>query len=261
MDEKWRPVKGYEGDYEVSNLGRVRSIDRYIECARRGVHLYKGHILRQENKYNGFSQGPEYQRVRLCRNGKVVHKSVHRLVAEAFLENNNPCKLTEVNHKNGIRNDNSVDNLEWVSSDENRAHANANGFYVPTEEKRQLRLGVSKGTVLNDHDVCVARELYSKGYGIREITAWYDCVVHEETMRRAIDGRTYKHVTDVEPVPLRRARKTYQIHPNLRFSPEEENRIAERYLHGERVVTLSKELGVSESCIYRIVKRHQPNNQ
>lgn len=261
MDEEWRPVKGYEEDYEVSNLGRVRSVDRYIKCSHDGTHLYKGRILRQENKYGNLDDNPNYKRVGLSHNGKVIRKSVHRLVAEAFLENNDPTRLTEVNHKNGIRSDNFVDNLEWVSREENRAHAVENGFCTPSDDKRQLRLGVTNGTILNDHDVCIARELYSNGYGVREITEWYGHVVNEETMRKAIDGRTYKHVTDVDPVPLRRARKTYHVHPNLRFTQDEEIRIAERYTNGEKATDLSKELGVSESCIYRIIKRQRPDDQ
>lgn len=99
MDEEWRPVKGYEEDYEVSNLGRVRSVDRYIKCSHDGAHLYKGRILRQENKYGNLDDDPNYKRVGLSHNGKVIRKSVHRLVAEAFLENNDPTRLTEVNHK------------------------------------------------------------------------------------------------------------------------------------------------------------------
>lgn len=118
----WVPIVGYEGLYEVSSQGDVRSIDRlettkgnYLK-KRRGVSLKPG-------KVRG------YNRVSLCKNGCIKQISVHRLVAEAFIPNpdNKPC----INHKNAIKSDNRVENLEWCTHSENTLHAIENGLYIP----------------------------------------------------------------------------------------------------------------------------------
>jgi len=118
----WKDVVGYEGLYEVSDSGEVRSRDRYIKTDIRHVksRLIKGKILFQNLKSNG------YKTVDLSKEGKVKTTSVHRIVAEAFLSN--PDGLHFVNHKDSNRSNNAVDNLEWVTSSENRKHGITNGF-------------------------------------------------------------------------------------------------------------------------------------
>lgn len=107
--EIWKPVKGYEGLYEVSNLARVRSLDRtviapnnYVICEKH----HKGKILKQW-KING------YYSVNLCVNDKRHPTSVHRIVAEAFLPN--PQNYPVVNHKDEDKTNNMPDNLEWCT--------------------------------------------------------------------------------------------------------------------------------------------------
>jgi len=114
------PVKGYEGLYEVGRTGLVNSLPRsthYMGVTR----LSPGGILK-----GSINKRPVYQRVRLSKDGVAVSFSVHRLVAEAFL--NNPKGLPQVNHKNGIQNDNRVENLEWTSSKGNMLHASITGL-------------------------------------------------------------------------------------------------------------------------------------
>ena len=117
----WKPVKGYEGLYEVSETGLVRSLDRYIVASIRHVdkRLIKGKTLYQATKRNG------YKTVDLCKNCKVKTTLVHRLVAEAFCPN--PNGLRFVNHKDSDRTNNNASNLEWVTSSENRMHGIAQG--------------------------------------------------------------------------------------------------------------------------------------
>lgn len=93
--EEWRPIRGYESLYEVSNYGNVRSINRRIE-------------LKQETTEKG------YKRVWLIKDGKGQHKKVHRLVAEAFIPN--PDNLPQINHISGDKSDNRVCNLEWCDN-------------------------------------------------------------------------------------------------------------------------------------------------
>ena len=100
VQEEWRPVIGYERRYEVSNLGRVRSIPRHVR-ARFGYRLMRGHVLVEQAHTSG------YAKVFL---GRGNTKYVHRLAAEAIIPN--PDGKDEVNHLNGDKRDNAVVNLE-----------------------------------------------------------------------------------------------------------------------------------------------------
>ena len=112
MKEVWRPVVGCEGLYEVSNLGRVRSVPK--------VGFSKQLILKQQDERHG------YKRMRLTKENRKFCKLVHRMVAEAFIPNpsGKPC----VNHINGNKTDNRVENLEWVTYSENYLHAVNHGL-------------------------------------------------------------------------------------------------------------------------------------
>ena len=107
--EIWKDIKGYEGYYQVSNLGNVRSLDR---VGRTGKNL-KGRVLKQKT-----TKG--YNMVGLYKDGKQKHKTVSRLVAKAFV--NNPDKKPEVNHIDENKQNNKADNLEWVTAKENSNH-------------------------------------------------------------------------------------------------------------------------------------------
>lgn len=110
MEEIWKDVVGYEGYYQVSNLGRVRSLDRIASNGRK----IKGKIL--STKVN---TPPYYPRVSLSVNGKMKLVQVHRLVAQAFVYNPDPEHKTQVGHKDESRTNNRGDNLEWVTPKEN----------------------------------------------------------------------------------------------------------------------------------------------
>lgn len=107
--EVWRPVRNFEGLYEVSNLARVRSLDRVVRGGNAMSDNYpinlKGRILKQCMAGNG------YLFVVLCKDGKHKHVTVHRLVAETFIPN--PDNLPEINHKDENKSNNVVSNLEW----------------------------------------------------------------------------------------------------------------------------------------------------
>ena len=112
----WEPVQGYEGLYEVSEHGVIRSCARYIKTDIRHVdtRLIEGRFLKQNTKSNG------YKTVDLCKEGKVKTMLVHRIVATAFCPN--PKGYRFVNHIDSNRANNDSCNLEWVSSSENRMH-------------------------------------------------------------------------------------------------------------------------------------------
>jgi len=110
MKEIWKDIKGYEGHYRVSTEGRVRSLKRKDNTGRN----FKGRVLKLIFRCGYFGVG-------LCKNGKVKTFYVHRLVAISFISNsdNKSC----INHKNGIKTDNRIENLEWCSQKENVKHA------------------------------------------------------------------------------------------------------------------------------------------
>lgn len=104
-NEAWRDIQGYEGYYQISSFGRVRSLDRYLRAVHNSVQIKRGQIIKQTLMPNG------YLMVGLNKNMKRIAKYVHRLVAEAFIDN--PGRYKEVNHKDEDKTNNTAGNLEW----------------------------------------------------------------------------------------------------------------------------------------------------
>lgn len=116
MNEIWKPIKGYEGYYEASNLGNIRSVDRVILSTANILHtehkqLRRGRVLKQGNGRKG------YKIVVLQRDGKKRTMYTHRIIAMTFVENpyNKPC----IDHVNGVCTDNRAENLRWCTQKEN----------------------------------------------------------------------------------------------------------------------------------------------
>lgn len=103
----YKAIKGYEGIYEVNELGKIRSVDRIVECKDGSTRKRKGKELKLKMDRGG------YAFVHLHKNGVAKNCQVHRLVAETFVQN--PDNLPEVHHKNHDRKDNRVQNLQWVT--------------------------------------------------------------------------------------------------------------------------------------------------
>ena len=145
MEELWKDVKGYEGQYKVSNLGNVKSL-KYL-------HHNKEAIIKGGIKKTG------YRQVILSKNYKNKYVSVHRLVAEAFIPN--PLNKPQINHINGNKLDNRVGNLEWCTGSENVIHAYKTGLQIPKTAENNL---YSKK--VNQYDM--NNNLIRKYYAVRE---------------------------------------------------------------------------------------------
>ena len=118
MSEEWRDVKGYEGLYQVSDQGRVKSLERKLPHWRGGERIRKECILKPRTDRYG------YLVVNLCTGGKRKHFKVHRLVCQAFHEN--PDNKPQTNHINEDKTDNRACNLEWSTRRENCNHGTRN---------------------------------------------------------------------------------------------------------------------------------------
>ena len=113
--EIWKEIKGYEGYFEVSSLGRFRSKDRIIKYKRDGFRNYPGKYLKTETIVEG------YQRIVLMKDGIKKRYMCHRLVAETFIPN--PENKPYINHIDGNPSNNVISNLEWCTQSENELHS------------------------------------------------------------------------------------------------------------------------------------------
>lgn len=132
--EIWKDIKGYEGEYQASNLGRIKSLHFNIKNQNYET------ILKGQDVWNG------YLRVTLSKKGRTKLFAVHRLVAQTFLEN--PKNLPVVNHINGDRTDNRIENLEWVTFKENSRRS---AEVRKTDRYNSIKVKDNQGNTFNSY--------------------------------------------------------------------------------------------------------------
>ena len=136
--EVWKDIQGYEGIYQVSTHGKVRSLSRQLHN-KSGYFTSKEKMLK--SRLSGRDEKNKYLEVALYKNHKRQDVRVHRLVAKAFIPNPNSYPI--INHKDGNKKNNNVNNLEWCTHKQNRQHAINNGlvkFYYGKQNKKSRKI-------------------------------------------------------------------------------------------------------------------------
>ena len=160
MSEVWKDIPDFEGSYQVSDIGRVRSVDRVVTFKDGSMRKYKGKVLKPQ-----LNKG--YGRLRLCNDNGVTNKTVHRLVLETFKPHVNMNDL-EVNHIDGNKLNNNLTNLEWVTARDNMLHAYNTGL-INNKGERNPNAKLSDADVLEILQRLDTGELYkdiSLDYGM-----------------------------------------------------------------------------------------------
>lgn len=176
MKEIWKDIQGFEGKYQISNFARVKSLSRAIKKTNGTIMTIKERILKTCYNPNGYEHA-------VLQNGKKTkHLSVHRLVALAFIPN--PNNKPHINHKDGNKANNQIENLEWVTRSENEKHAHKIGL----KDWRGEKASKSK---LTKEQVLDIRNLEGKKTG-REVAKLYN--VNHSCIFAIWKRRTWSHV-------------------------------------------------------------------
>jgi len=181
--EQWRAVLGFEGIYEISSLSRVKSLHRVIMRNTGAPQTIKSRIIKASDNGRG------YMVVCLTKDKKTKTLRVHRLMAEAFITKVNASDIV-VNHKNGIKNDNRLSNLEWCSVSYNNIHALEFGLKISQKGEECFRSKLKDGDVLN------IIEGLSDGFTKRAIAKYYN--IGASAIWHIANGYTWVHVTGIK---------------------------------------------------------------
>ena len=228
--EIWKDIEGYEGYYQVSNMGSVQSLNRTCTNKNNKIMTFKGKILKPQNDRCG------YLCVLLSLNGIKRNFKIHRLVAQAFIDNSNnkPC----VNHKDGNKTNNMVYNLEWCTQQENIAHAIQNTLMNNYGEYSR------NATVNNNTVLQIINDLQNTQQTQNEIAKTHNTTI--DVIFSINKGNTWRHIAPELSRPIRK--KTHKL--------RDDQVIAIRNMYSTKKYTyveLAQIFNVSESMISLII--------
>jgi len=187
--EEWRDVVGFEGYYQVSNLGRVKGLDRIVPDKQLGHKHIRGRMMT-----NTTSGGRGYPTVTLTKNGSQRPYYVHRLVAEAFIPN--PDNLPEIDHIDAVITNNDISNLRWVTHEENVKHIREMGHWYNGSENlvryREEALLKSRKPVIRS-DGKVFKSVVDAAAAIGVSRQSVSRVLKDETGRYQCQGYRFKY--------------------------------------------------------------------
>lgn len=180
MTEIWKDIPEYEGYYKISNIGNIKAVTREIKNRWGRISVRQGMLKAPVQNGDG------YFTIYLCKNGLRKKFFIHRLVAIAFISNieNKP----DVNHLNGIKTHNHVDNLEWVTKSENTKHAYRMSLKIP------MRGELNGRVKLTEEKVIEIKQRYNTGNVSYRILA-NEYNVDKALIARIIKGKSWPHVT------------------------------------------------------------------
>jgi hypothetical protein len=235
-DEKWLPVVGYEGLYEVSDWGRVKGVDRTVDRSDGWPRRIKGRIKRLIPTFQG------YLIAHLSRDNLQISRGIHRLVLTAFVCPP-PFEGAEVNHKDFDKTNNRPSNLEWVSHQANMDHACADGRARPI-------MGIKKSPKFTPEVVADVRKLCEGGMSPMDISE--KTGVPKNTVWDILSNKTWAAPT----APRKPRRGSAAIHASkaVKLTLEQVRDMRSKYLAGARQVDLADEFGVWQGTVSAIVR-------
>lgn len=180
--ETWKDINGYEGYYQISSHGNIRSLDRHVKHSKGGHRLLKGKEIAKCINSSG------YYKVMLNKKGTTKNEYIHRLVAQAFIEN--PEDKPETNHKDGNKLNNHISNLEWATIQENAQHAHDTGLSFVSG---YTRYKVAKASARFTMDTAKKiRQEFADGERICDLAQKYDC--YDSTIINIVYNKTYQDI-------------------------------------------------------------------
>lgn len=189
-EEVWKDIKGFEGLYQISSLGKIKALERLVtyKAIVRGIAITRTVRIKEKKKLltNRSKNKDSYLVVVLCKGGIHYNRYGHRLVAEAFIPN--PNDYEEVNHKNGIKYDNRIENLEWCSPVMNQLHAAQVLGRNCGEENVTSKLKMA--------DVRMILIMGANGVNRSVIAKCFS--VHKNTINKILRGDSWNHITKLK---------------------------------------------------------------